>query len=183
MSEEVRTVNARTGAEKGAKVERFDLIPVGALAELARLYGKGAEKYAENNWRRGYDYSLSYAALQRHANLWWSGEDDDPETGLSHMAAVAWHAFTLMTLLVEHPELDDRYVATSPGEPEDGRDDRDERAVSLDEQMGSAVRKALSDFASANTVRVDPPSDAVRLQPSVEVLRTELADHQDRIGF
>lgn len=107
MAEE-RITNTVTGAEKGRKDERYDLIPVGPLAELARLYGAGAKKYPPRNWERGYDWSLSYAALQRHANAWWGGEEMDPETGTSHMAAVAWHAFALMQFAVEHRELDDR---------------------------------------------------------------------------
>lgn len=92
---ETRVVDPTTGGEKGSKAERFDLIPVDALTALARHYGRGAEKYSDENWLRGYDWKLSYAALQRHANAWWAGEDVDPETGSSHMTAVAWHAFTL----------------------------------------------------------------------------------------
>lgn len=105
---ETRVTNATTGAQKGAKAAKYNLIPVGALEELAKLYGFGATKYAPRNWERGYELSLSYDALQRHANQWWSGEDIDSETQLSHMASVAWHAFTLYTLLKTHPEMDDR---------------------------------------------------------------------------
>jgi len=108
MTHEVRIVNEKTGGEKGSKEARFDLIPVGPLTELARLYGKGAQKYEDNNWRRGYDWSLSYAALQRHVTQWWGGEDDDPEMGLSHLASVAWHAFALLQFVQDHPELDNR---------------------------------------------------------------------------
>ena len=105
---EVRSVSA-TGGEKGVKLERFDLIPPEALGAIARHYGLGSRKYADNNWRRGYDWSKSYAALQRHANLFWGGEDIDPETGSPHIIAVAWHAITLYTFLNEYPEYDDRY--------------------------------------------------------------------------
>lgn len=105
---EVRTTSS-TGAEKGVKPERYDLIPVDALAAVARLYGQGAKKYAEHNWRAGYEYSKSYAAMQRHANQFWNGEDVDPEMGESHLAAVIFHAMTLLTFQQEHPEFDDRY--------------------------------------------------------------------------
>lgn len=105
---EIRMTDPSTGAQKGSKEARFDLIPVGPLTELAELYGFGAKKYADRNWERGYDFSLSYAAMQRHANLFWGGEDNDPETKKSHLASVAWHAFTMMQLLVTHPEKDDR---------------------------------------------------------------------------
>jgi hypothetical protein len=98
--EEVRMTSA-TGGSKGSKRARFDLIPTGALIALAEHYGKGAEKYhpvnGRDNWRNGYDWGLSYAAMQRHANAFWSGEDYDPETGSNHLTAVAWHAFTLFT--------------------------------------------------------------------------------------
>lgn len=105
---ETRSVSS-TGAEKGVKDERHDLIPPEALSILARHYGAGARKYSDHNWRRGYEWSKSYAALQRHATAFWSGEDIDEETGSPHMAAVAFHAFTLLMFMVEHPEFDDRY--------------------------------------------------------------------------
>ena len=89
-------VMGATGGVKGQKLERFDLIPAGPLWELAKLYGVGAKKYAIRNWERGYPWSLAFSAMMRHAWAWWRGEDDDPETGLSHMTHVAWHAFALV---------------------------------------------------------------------------------------
>jgi hypothetical protein len=108
INNEIRTVSP-TGGEKGVKPERFDLIPVEALSLVAQLYGKGAEKYDEHNWRRGYEWSKSYAALQRHSNAFWQGEDLDPEMGLPHMASVVFHALTLITFMQEQPNFDDRY--------------------------------------------------------------------------
>jgi len=105
---EVRTTSS-TGGEKGTKPERFDLIPVEAMSLVAQLYGKGAEKYAAHNWRKGYEWSKSYAALQRHANAFWSGEDLDPEMQLPHMASVVFHALTLITFMSEQPGFDDRF--------------------------------------------------------------------------
>lgn len=104
---EVRTVSS-TGGEKGVKPERFDLIPTGPLTDLARLYGRGAEKYAARNYERGYEWSKSFGAMQRHAWLWWSGEDTDEETGVPHVINVAWHAFALCLFMTTHPEFDDR---------------------------------------------------------------------------
>jgi hypothetical protein len=45
----------------------------------------------------------------RHATQFWGGEDIDEETQLPHMAAVAFHALTILTFMEEHPEFDDRY--------------------------------------------------------------------------
>ncbi len=91
------------------KIERMDLIPVEPLLELSRVYGKGAEKYDDNNYRRGYEWSKSYGALLRHITAFWGGEDIDPELGTSHLMNAAWHCFTLFTFIEEHPEFDNRY--------------------------------------------------------------------------
>ena len=104
---ERRTVSS-TGGEKGSKLARYDLIPAGPLHTLAELYGKGADKYEDRNWERGYEWSLSFAALNRHLWLFWQGVNIDAETGLPHLAAVAWHAFALMEWVNTHPEFDNR---------------------------------------------------------------------------
>ena len=80
-----------------------------ALAVVAQLYGNGAEKYEAHNWRKGYEWSKSYAALQRHASLFWQGEDIDDEMQLPHMAAVVFHALALITFMKEQPNFDDRF--------------------------------------------------------------------------
>lgn len=105
---EVRTTSS-TGGQKGMKPERFDLIPIGPLTALARHYGAGALKYDDHQWRKGYEWSKSFAALMRHLTAWWNGEDIDAETGSPHLAAVAWHAFTLLEFAERYPEFDDRY--------------------------------------------------------------------------
>ena len=97
-----------TGGEKGVKLARYDLIPAGPLQELAELYGIGAQKYEDRNWERGYDWSKSFAAMQRHAWAFWNGEELDPELGTPHLASVAWHAFTLLQFCAANREFDDR---------------------------------------------------------------------------
>lgn len=114
---EVR-VTASTGASKGSKPQRHDLIPVGPLSLLAEHYGKGAAKYAPvngvDNWRNGLPFHLNYAAMQRHLIEFWSGKDVDEETGSYHLIAAAWHCFTLVQFMLDiqagrlPAELDDR---------------------------------------------------------------------------
>lgn len=109
---ETRSVDPRTGAEKGTKLARFDLIPQDPLQQLAEHYGLGALKYDDHQWRAGYDFSKSYAALQRHLSAFWSGEEFDPDPameGATHLAAAAWHVFTLMEFMSTFPEGDDRW--------------------------------------------------------------------------
>lgn len=105
--DEVR-VTSDTGGQKGSKPARFDLIPKTPLWQVAELYGRGAQKYEDRNWERGYDWHLSFAALNRHLWQFWSGEDDDTETGAPHLASVIFHAMAMMEWRYTHPEFDDR---------------------------------------------------------------------------
>lgn len=111
MNGEIKITDKTTGGAKGDKLERFDLIPVEPLEELARLYGVNARsgKYSEDNWRKGYKFHLSYAALQRHATAWWRGEDVDAQTGRHHLACVMWHCATLIWLSKYRKSMDDRW--------------------------------------------------------------------------
>ena len=99
---------SETGGTKEVKLAQFGLIPKEALWELAELYGKGAKKYGPWNWSKGYDYSLSFNAMMRHAWQWWSGEEIDEETGISHIICAAWHCFALFYFLNHYPQYDDR---------------------------------------------------------------------------
>ena len=86
-----------TGGQKGVSPDRYDLIPPQALEALALVYGQGAQKYADNNWRKGYAWGYSFRALIKHAYAFWRGEWVDPESGLPHLAHTMWHCATLMT--------------------------------------------------------------------------------------
>ena len=110
---EVRTVS-ESGGEKGVKPERYDLLPKPALDALSRVYAYGATKYDDHNWRRGYEWSKSYAAAQRHLTAFWDGETNDPESGLPHVAHAMFHMAALLTWLEgdgEGGQYDDRYRA------------------------------------------------------------------------
>lgn len=67
----------------------MELLSVQAITEIAKVLQFGAKKYAPRNWEKGLDYSRAYAAALRHLFEWWAGEDNDPETGLSHVAHAA----------------------------------------------------------------------------------------------
>lgn len=82
--------------DDGGKL-RYDLVPPEALAEWVRVLTVGAEKYEDRNWERGMGYGRAFAALNRHAQAWWAGERDDPETRVHHMAAVMFNAAALLT--------------------------------------------------------------------------------------
>jgi Domain of unknown function (DUF5664) len=104
---------------------RFDLIAPMPLKKLAEHLGRGAAKYGDRNWERGYPWSLSYAALQRHLNAFWGGENYDPEFPDSHhLDAAMFHVMALRDFAQKFPEYDDR-----PGTMEEITHDNLEEAL------------------------------------------------------
>lgn len=105
----MRTVSA-TGGQKGVKLARFDLIVPETEWELAEHYGKGASKYGDSNWKKGYEWSKAYQAARRHLSQFWNGEDYDNEFDppSKHVIAAAWHCFALAWFMDHFPEYDDR---------------------------------------------------------------------------
>jgi len=88
------------------------LIPPEVLTSVAQVFGFGASKYGENNWRKDVSktsYGRTYSSIQRHLNSFWCGEDIDPESNMSHLD----HAITQLMILkiqtLEGPEMDDRF--------------------------------------------------------------------------
>lgn len=86
---------------------RYDLLPPVPLEELVRVYTEGAKKYSDRNWEGGLAWGRVFGALQRHAWAWWGGEQRH-ESGMHHLASVAWCALALMEYERTHPTLDDR---------------------------------------------------------------------------
>jgi len=105
---EVRVADAATGGEKGQKLPVLGDIDPKALMEVAKVCGFGRKKYARLNYLRGYDWSSSYDALQRHLHLFWNREELDEESGLHHLAHAAWHCFALFAFSTRKLGKDDR---------------------------------------------------------------------------
>lgn len=87
----------------------FAGIPISLVEWLANTYGHGASKYSDDNWRQGYKWSLSWAAMVRHlreATKWPRCKDE--ESRQPHLAHALWHVLTLLEWYDTHPELDDR---------------------------------------------------------------------------
>jgi len=115
---------SKTGGQKGTKLARFDLIPSEPMTLVAEHFGVGARKYADHNWRKGYEWGKSYSAMRRHLEAFWSGkdfdthEDDCPadcveHTGSRHIVAAAWHALVLTEFSLYYPQFDDRFTAAT----------------------------------------------------------------------
>lgn len=88
---------------------QMDLISPEFLFGLARVLTMGAQKYSSWNWAKGIALMRVFGALQRHLWAWAGGEDNDQESGLSHLDHASCELMFLRTLSVKKPELDDRY--------------------------------------------------------------------------
>jgi len=101
--------NQVTGGQKETRPARFDLLPWDQLWKVAELYAYGATKYEDRNWEKGYDFSLSIAALHRHLAKFVQGESFDTESGQHHLASVVFHALALMRFEsdIRHGKLPD----------------------------------------------------------------------------
>ncbi len=106
--DETRITDPKTGGEKGQKSVRLHAVPWEALSELGRVYAFGEGKYDDYNFRKGYAWSLSYDALQRHLGAFWNREDSDRESGLHHLAHAVWHGITLLFFALTERGTDDR---------------------------------------------------------------------------
>ena len=76
-------------------------MPWVALDEMAEVMTFGVGKYALFNFRKGMKYSRLWSAAIRHLVAWWRGEENDPETGKSHLA----HALCCIGMLSEIQKL------------------------------------------------------------------------------
>lgn len=87
----------------------FDLLPSYPMEQLGRVYAFGCMKYERNNWRKGFRWGRLFAAAMRHLWAFWKGENNDPESGLPHLAHAMWCLVTLMEMVRLYPENDDRW--------------------------------------------------------------------------
>ncbi len=106
---EVRYTDPETGGQKGQKLAELGALPPEALLHLAEVAGYGTRKYDRYNYLKGYKWSLSFDAMERHLLQFWGGEYDDAESGLPHLAHAAWHCLTLIAFYERAIGTDDRW--------------------------------------------------------------------------
>jgi hypothetical protein len=111
---EVRITDPVTGGQKGAKLAELGALDPMALWQIAEVAGFGSRKYSRGNFLLGYRWSLSFDAMMRHLLLFWTGEDLDAESGLSHLAHAGWHVMALLAFADRGLGTDDRYAPKHP---------------------------------------------------------------------
>lgn len=85
------------------------LISSDFIEELGLVLSHGKTKYGSHNWRSGFAYSRTASAALRHLFSWISGQDKDPESGLSHLAHCACNIMFLVEFQRRGKGEDDRF--------------------------------------------------------------------------
>ena len=115
MSEEIKINTDNVTKTKGVKFDQnkpsMSSIPKEAMWELGGALAYGAKKYGDGNYRNGMLVSRQLSAAIRHIYQHLDGENNDPESGVTHLghalASLAMACYTLKN----HPEMDDRFKA------------------------------------------------------------------------
>lgn len=87
-----------------AATNRLDLslFPATAKAYGALAMVEGDQKYGGYNYRvSGVRASIYYAAANRHFDKWYNGEENDPKTGIPHLA----NAIACLAVLIDGIEV------------------------------------------------------------------------------
>lgn len=76
---------------------RWDLLPLNLIEMVVKVFHFGAKKYGENRWQNLPDaYNRYKGAMLRHIVAHEKGEVLDPESGLPHLAHMAWNALAIL---------------------------------------------------------------------------------------
>ena len=101
-----------TDTGKGLKADdgkiRFDLIDAEVNEELAKVLTFGAEKYAEENWRKGINFKRLIAAAKRHLNEIEKNNDLDVSTLAKENAHRAKRRWDIQEAIKKARELEDK---------------------------------------------------------------------------
>jgi hypothetical protein len=89
---------------------KWSLVSWKALAPMVRVLMFGAEKYDDHNWKKGLKYTEITESLQRHLNAFIEGEENDPESKLSHVGHILCNAMFLSYMSMYKKDMDDRYI-------------------------------------------------------------------------
>lgn len=112
-------MTGNSGTRYNSGKRKWGLLSWAAVSQIVEVLEFGAKKYSAWNWTKGLSWSECFESMQRHLVAWYSGEDKDPETGLSHMAHVLCNAMFLMHFILFKTGADDRPAALKGDTPQD----------------------------------------------------------------
>jgi hypothetical protein len=105
---DVQSLEKGSGARFNDGKPDMSLIPLCTMDDEARVWQYGKAKYAAWNWAKGMPWSVPLACMMRHMAAWQRGEENDPESGLPHLAHAMCNLRMLTLYAKTFPEGDDR---------------------------------------------------------------------------
>lgn len=98
--------------EKGQRFNsgkpKWSLVPQSALLPMVSVLEFGAQKYAAHNWMKGLFVTEICESMKRHLDAFMEGENDDPESKLSHIGHIQCNALFLAWTMENRSDMDDR---------------------------------------------------------------------------
>lgn len=104
---------------KHAQAQRDGKVPLeflvnSVIEDDAKCLKHGADKYGFRNWRVDHILTSTYeGAMRRHLEAWIGGEDNDPDTDLSHLTHLRCCCAVVMDAKKHGTLVDDRDRAES----------------------------------------------------------------------
>lgn len=93
----------------GIKKAPFSTVSAPVMAEVGVAMMEGALKYGRHNFRGvGVRASVYYDATIRHLFSYWEGEDQDPDSGMSHVTKAIASLMVLRDAMIQNKCDDDR---------------------------------------------------------------------------
>lgn len=87
---------------------KWSFVDFESLEPLVKVLEYGAKKYSKNNWKKGTTTEETCESLLRHTFAFLSGEDNDKESGLSHIGHIQANAMFLAYVMKHKKHLDNR---------------------------------------------------------------------------
>ena len=87
---------------------KWSLVPQSSLLPMVRVLEFGATKYEPFNWTKGLSITEICESLKRHLDAFMEGEDNDSDSGLSHIGHIQCNALFLSWMMENRKDLDDR---------------------------------------------------------------------------
>lgn len=120
------------------KVE-WGLVDWKSLEPMVRVLMYGAEKYEIDNWKKGQDLKSLSSCLMRHLVAFMDGEDNDPESGESHLGHILCNAMFMIHSQANHLWTDNRDLSEDAAYLEECR-------LAREQQLARDIEKATADL-------------------------------------
>lgn len=97
------------GHKDEGKVQFQYILAMPFFDEVAKVGTFGAAKYGQWNYKAGMPWMKLCGSMSRHLIAFIRGENNDTESGLSHLAHLAYDAAMVYSYIGRHDSLDDRW--------------------------------------------------------------------------